>query len=202
MWNLPNSLTLLRLAVLPLVLLLIWPGIENPKTCFWASLIYAVGAITDILDGYYARKHNLVTNVGKFLDPLTDKLYFLIVLIAFMQFTPSRIPGWLCMIALTRELAVTGLRGIAAAEGLVIAAGEGGKVKTVFASIGMVMLLVHYPYEIDLGFIGFTLSFHILGLWVIGISILFSITSAIQYTLDFMSSMSQPETSQHHQDNA
>ncbi|MDP7038069.1 MAG: CDP-diacylglycerol--glycerol-3-phosphate 3-phosphatidyltransferase, partial [Myxococcota bacterium] len=144
MWNLPNILTLLRLAVLPLVLFLIWPGIENPKTCFWAALIYAVGAITDILDGYYARKHNLVTNFGKFLDPLTDKLYFLVVLIAFMQFSPSRIPGWLCMIALTRELAVTGLRGIAAAEGLVIAAGEGGKVKTVFACIGMVMLLVHY----------------------------------------------------------
>ena len=202
MWNLPNILTLLRLAVLPLVLFLIWPGIENPKTCFWASLIYAAGAITDILDGYYARKHNLVTNFGKFLDPLTDKLYFLVVLVAFMQFTPSRIPGWLFMIALTRELAITGLRGIAAAEGVVIAAGEGGKVKTVFASIGMVMLLVHYPYILDLGFVRFTLSFHILGLWVIGISILFSITSAIQYTHAFVTSLTQPETSVPQQKNA
>ncbi|MBJ80490.1 MAG: CDP-diacylglycerol--glycerol-3-phosphate 3-phosphatidyltransferase [Myxococcales bacterium] len=191
MWNLPNILTLLRLAVLPLVLLLIWPGIENPKTCFWAALIYALGAITDILDGYYARKHNLVTTFGKFLDPLTDKLYFLVVLVALMQFTPNRIPGWLFMLALSRELAVTGLRGIAAAEGLVISAGEGGKVKTIFACIGMVMLIAHYPYNIDLGFISFTLSFHILGLWIIGFSILFSLTSFAQYTLAFVRLLSE-----------
>jgi CDP-diacylglycerol---glycerol-3-phosphate 3-phosphatidyltransferase len=184
-WNLPNILTVARLAALPAIVALIWPGIESRETCFWAALTYVVAATLDVVDGAVARRTNQVTVLGKFLDPLADKLFYLITLLALMQLQGPRVPAWLVMIVLARELAITGLRGIAASEGIVIAAGDGGKVKTAFATVGAVALLIHYPYFVNFGFTAFTVDLHRAGLWVTYISVGFAVTSAVDYYVGF-----------------
>lgn len=186
MWNLPNILTMARLGLLPVIVFLIWPGIENRHTCFLAAVVYAIGGVFDVLDGYIARRFQLVTVFGKFLDPLADKLFYLVTLIALLQLPGPRVPPWVVMIMLTRELAITGLRAIAVNEGIVIAAGEGGKVKTTFGTIGVIGLLIHYPYVINYGFIAQTVDFHVAGLWLTYISVLFSVSSGMGYILGFI----------------
>lgn len=184
-WTLANIITLARLGLLPIIVVLIWPGIESRETCFWASIIYALGGLLDIVDGILARKRNQVTVLGKFLDPLADKLFYLVVLIALLQLQGPRVPPWLVMIVLARELAITGLRGIAASEGFVIAAGEGGKMKTTLATVGMVGLLLHYPYLVNFGLFSTMFDLHRTGLWVTYFSVGFSVTSGFDYILGF-----------------
>ncbi|MBI3178818.1 MAG: CDP-alcohol phosphatidyltransferase family protein, partial [Deltaproteobacteria bacterium] len=121
-WSIPNFLSLLRVASVPVVVALIWPGIENRFTCFWAMIVYAVAGFTDMFDGMVARRTNSVTVLGKFLDPLSDKLFYLVVMVALLQLQGPRVPAWLVMVVLTREMTITGLRSIAMSEGIVIAA--------------------------------------------------------------------------------
>ncbi len=184
-WTLPNIVTASRLLLLPFVVILVWPSVESPKSCFWAAMIYVLGGLLDVLDGILARHRNQVTVLGKFLDPLADKLFYLVALIALLQLTPPRVPAILVMIVLARELSITGLRGIAASDGVVIPAGEGGKMKTTLATIGIVALLLHYPYEVDFGFFAVMIDMHRVGLWVTYISVAFALVSAAQYCLGF-----------------
>src|SRR5262245_39678270 len=121
MWNLPNMLTMARLGLLPIIVALVWPGLETRATCLWAGVLYASGGILDMADGWAARRFQQVTVLGKFLDPLADKLFHLVTLIALLQLPGPRVPPWVVMLFLARELAVTGLRGIAVSEGIVIA---------------------------------------------------------------------------------
>ncbi|MBN1960512.1 MAG: CDP-diacylglycerol--glycerol-3-phosphate 3-phosphatidyltransferase [Deltaproteobacteria bacterium] len=188
-WTLPNVITIARLGLLPFIVFLIWPGIENRETCFWAAVIYTIGGVLDVLDGILARRRNEVTVLGKFLDPLADKLFYLVTLIALMQLQEPRVPAWLVMIVLARELAITGLRGIAASDGIVIAAGGGGKMKTTLATVGMVGLLIHYPYFINFGPFSALIDMHYIGLWLTYISIAFSISSGIEYLVGFNKAM-------------
>lgn len=190
MWTLPNLLTLGRLACLPIILALVWPGIESRVTCFWAGVVYGVAGVTDLLDGMLARRLGQVTVLGKFLDPLSDKLFYLVTMLALLQLPGPRIPLWVVMLVLVRELSITGLRAIAVSEGIVIAAGEGGKVKTTFATIGMALLLAHYPYVIHGGFASAQVNLHIVGLWITYVSVAFSITSGIGYIRGFASALS------------
>jgi len=189
MWNVPNIMTLARLGGLPVIVLLVWPGIENRHTCFWAAFIFSVGAVFDIVDGYIARRYNLVTVFGKFLDPLADKLYYLIVLVALLQLPGPRVPSWLVMVVITRELTITGLRGMAVSEGVVIAAGTGGKMKQVFSMAGAALLLAHYPYIINFGVVVVPVDFHLLGLWLTYMAIAFSLVSAFGYIRGFIEAM-------------
>lgn len=189
MWNVPNILTMARLGLLPVIVALVWPGIENRHTCFLAALVYAFGGVLDMVDGFIARRFQLVTAFGKFLDPLADKLFYLVTLIALLQLPGPRVPPWVVMIMLTRELAITGLRGIAVTEGIVIAAGEGGKVKTTFGTVGVVGLLIHYPYVVNYGFFAQNVDFHLAGLWLTYISLFFSISSALGYVRGFLSAL-------------
>ena len=129
MWNVPNIMTLGRLCMLPVLCWMIWPGVETRFTSFWAGLLYGAAGALDVLDGYLARKLNAVTLLGKFLDPLADKLYLLVTLIALMQLPGERVPAWIVMFILTRELAITGLRGDCGRAGVVIDAGQEGKIK-------------------------------------------------------------------------
>ncbi|MEE8408734.1 MAG: CDP-diacylglycerol--glycerol-3-phosphate 3-phosphatidyltransferase [Myxococcota bacterium] len=191
MWTIPNMLSLGRLAVVPFIVALIWPGIESRTTCFWAMAIYAVGGLTDVFDGMLARRINQVTVLGKFLDPLSDKLFYLITMIALLQLQGPRIPFWVVMVVLTRELAITGLRTIAMSEGIVIAAGEAGKMKTLAGSLGMLALLIHYPYMINFGFFSAIIDFHIVGLWVTYISVALSLTSGVDYMRGFFTAARQ-----------
>lgn len=190
-WNIPNILTAARLALLPLVVALIWPGIESRETTFWAGIVYAIAGALDMVDGAIARRTNQVTVLGKFLDPLADKLFYLVTLIALMQLPGAWVPGWVVMIALARELTITGLRGIAVTEGIVIAAGEGGKVKTTFATVGVCGLLIHYPYMVSSGFGAYLIHPYNLGVIITYVSVAFSITSAIGYVRGFLDALKQ-----------
>lgn len=195
-WTLPNIITMARLGLLPLVVVLIWPGIESRETCFWAAMLYACGGILDVLDGILARRRNEVTVLGKFLDPLADKLFYLVTLIALLQLQGPRVPFWLVMVVLIRELAITGLRGIAATDGIVIAAGEGGKMKTTLATVGVVGLLLHYPYLIEFGFTSVMIDMHRAGLWLNYLSVAFAVLSAVQYFWGFQQALKQRAATQ------
>ncbi len=140
--NLPNALTFLRLACIPLILIcLIFPGKWGS---FLAALFFGIASITDILDGFFARKYGLVTVLGKFLDPLADKL--LVSMTMIMLIPLDRIPVWIVIVIIAREMAVTGLRAVAVGEGIVIQASVLGKYKTIFQSVALVGLCLHYSY--------------------------------------------------------
>jgi CDP-diacylglycerol---glycerol-3-phosphate 3-phosphatidyltransferase len=176
--NLPNMLTFGRVAIIPLVLWLIDRG--SPKDCLWAAIVYALAALTDLLDGYLARRMNVVSVLGKFLDPLADKL--LVTALLVWMVSMSRISEWAVVLLLSRELAVTGLRSLASSEGVVIAAGGDGKSKTALQMVGILCLLIGYPYHINLGLIDLgVVDLVPVGRALIYISLFFSFTSAFSY---------------------
>lgn len=137
--NLPNKLTVLRMIMVPFfVLFLLWDSI--PLHYLWALIIFSVASFTDCLDGYIARKHNLVTNFGKFLDPLADKVLVLSAMIAFIELGFSS--SVVVIIVIAREFLVTSLRLVAAGEGVVIAASIYGKIKTISQMFSIVAILL------------------------------------------------------------
>jgi CDP-diacylglycerol---glycerol-3-phosphate 3-phosphatidyltransferase len=176
--NVPNLLTMGRIVMIPLCLWLL--DRETPRDCFWAALVFTLAAITDVLDGWLARKFEIVSVLGKFLDPLADKL---IVMACLVWMVPmGRIPAWVVVVLLAREISVTALRSIAASEGVVISAGQEGKTKTALQMIGIIALLLGYPYRlsyvgIDLGVVDLI---HV-GRMLVYLSLVFSVASAAQY---------------------
>ncbi|SKA80130.1 CDP-diacylglycerol--glycerol-3-phosphate 3-phosphatidyltransferase [Paucidesulfovibrio gracilis DSM 16080] len=137
MFNLPNSLTLARVGAVPLIILLMYfPG---AFTAWLATLVFVAACITDMLDGMLARRRSQVTSMGKFLDPLADKLLICSVLVMLVH--QGRAPAWVVILILGRELAVTGMRAIAAERGLVVAADNFGKLKTVLQIVALVPLI-------------------------------------------------------------
>jgi CDP-diacylglycerol---glycerol-3-phosphate 3-phosphatidyltransferase len=177
-FNLPNLLTMGRIAIIPLVLWLLDRG--TPRDSVWAAIVYSAAAITDLLDGYLARKLNIVSVLGQFLDPLADKLLVMASLIWMVPM--GRVQEWVVVLLLAREISVTGLRSIASSEGLVIAAGGGGKSKTALQMIGILCLIIGYPYHLSLGFYDMgVVDLVYVGRFLIYISLIFSITSAFQY---------------------
>lgn len=183
--NVPNLLTLFRIALIPLVCFLIYDG--RPASCLAAFVFFWIASITDWLDGYIARRQGLVSLTGKFLDPLADKLLVAASLIMLVGL--GRVPASLVIIILSREIAITSLRAISASEGLVIAAGEGGKFKTAFQMLGLIGLLVHFTYEVNYGFVTIKVNFHQIGFWLLAISIVFSLVSAWEYFRAFLESI-------------
>ncbi len=179
--TLPNLLTFFRLGLLPWVLWLIWPSSITPARTFWASLVYVLAGVLDVLDGYLARRTGQVSAFGKFLDPLVDKLFHLLTLLAMLQLPGFWVPTWVVMAVLVREMAITGMRAMAAQAGLVIAAGRDGKVKTTFAVAGMCALLIHYPYAVLYGFGSYVIEPLRIGLLLSYLSLFFSLRSAWQY---------------------
>ncbi|NUO51992.1 MAG: CDP-diacylglycerol--glycerol-3-phosphate 3-phosphatidyltransferase, partial [Polyangiaceae bacterium] len=142
--NLPNLLTFARIIMIPAVLVLLNRG--TPRDCIYAAIVYALAAITDALDGYLARRQGLVSVLGKFLDPLADKLIVAATLVWLVSM--GRIPAWAVALLISREITITALRSIASTEGLVIAAGDGGKSKTALQMIGIICLIIGYPYRV------------------------------------------------------
>lgn len=142
MFNLANNLTLARIGAVPLlVLLLYFPG---RVTCLIAALIFIAASVTDIVDGMVARRRNLVTTLGKFLDPLADKLLIASLLVMLVQL--GWVEGWVAVIIIGREIAVTGLRAIAVDHGVVIAADRFGKLKTIFQMLALCPLTLHFSW--------------------------------------------------------
>jgi CDP-diacylglycerol--glycerol-3-phosphate 3-phosphatidyltransferase len=176
--NIPNLLTMGRVVAIPFFVWLL--DTPTPIRGFWACVVFTLAAITDLLDGYLARKLGVVSVLGKFLDPLADKL---IVMAALVWMVPmGRMPAWAVVLLLARELSVTGLRSVAASEGVVISAGSEGKTKTALQMIGIIALLLGYPYHLtyaglDLGVVDLV---HV-GRTLVYLSLLFSFASAAQY---------------------
>ena len=136
--NLPNKLTLLRILLIPVFIVVMMLNFENHYLV--ACLIFIIASITDALDGHIARKHNLVTDFGKFMDPLADKLLVISALICMIE--SHLVAGWMVIIIVARELTVSILRAIAAADGKVIAASGGGKIKTISQMLAIIILLL------------------------------------------------------------
>ncbi|GAB7026013.1 CDP-diacylglycerol--glycerol-3-phosphate 3-phosphatidyltransferase [Geotalea toluenoxydans] len=181
--NLPNILTLLRIAAIPLlVILLLSPSREAG---FWAAALFAIASITDWLDGYLARRMGIETVFGKFLDPIADKLIVMAALIMLLPY--NRVPAWMVLVILGREIIITGLRGVASTEGLVIPASNLGKFKTIFQIVAILGLLLHYDYRwffaIDLPIL--TVNMHNIGMFYLWIATIITIWSGVDYLAKF-----------------
>ena len=179
--NAPNLMTLGRILCIPVFMGLL--AYENRRNSFLAAAVFAVAAITDWLDGWLARVSNKVTTLGKFLDPLADKIIVLSALVMLVRL--GRVPVWVVVIVLARELLISGLRTIAMSEGLVIAASRGGKWKTSLQLSGIIALMVHYHFPIDYLLWTVVTDFHAVGLTLLYISLVPGITSAIDYVRAF-----------------
>ncbi len=189
--NIPNLMTMARIAVIPLILWLIDQG--TPKSGVYAALVYSAAAITDLLDGIVARRMGIVSVLGKFLDPLADKL---LVTAALIWMVPmGRIPEWAVILLISREISVTGLRSIASSEGVVISAGDGGKSKTALQMVGILCLIIGYPYHLDLGLIDLgVVDLVVVGRALVYISIFFSLASAVEYVKLFARAVEAKES--------
>ncbi len=131
-----SKITLIRVLFIPVYMLLMYLSGGNPGILLWSALaLFIVLSLTDYVDGYIARKYDQVTDFGKFLDPLADKLLVIACMTMFCEW--GKLPAWALMLVLTREFAVTGLRLVAVGKGSVIAAGWSGKVKTASTMIGL-----------------------------------------------------------------
>lgn len=180
--NPPNLVTLARIALIPFFILLLLE--ESRRNSFWAAFIFGLAAGTDFLDGYLARRFNLITTFGKFIDPLADKLITMSAYVGLVHL--GRLPGWVVIIILARELIISGLRTIAISEGLVIAASQGGKWKTALQLAGISALIIGYPYPIDLLVLQIDVDFRVVGLWVTYLSLVPSLVSAADYFRGFL----------------
>lgn len=141
--NLPNKLTVLRVVLIPFfVLFLLGESFIGPYSPYIALVIFVIASLTDMLDGKIARKYNLITNFGKFMDPLADKLLVCSALICFVDM--HRMPTWIVLIIIAREFIISGFRLVAAEGGLVIAAGIWGKYKTAVTMITIIFMIPNF----------------------------------------------------------
>ena len=181
-FNLPNIITMFRIVMIPVVMLMLQEG--TPAMNFWAGWAYTFATVTDALDGYLARKRGLVSVLGKFLDPLADKLLVMATLVLMVGM--GRVPAWIVVVILARELSISMLRMIASSEGVVIAAGEGGKAKTALQMVAVLFLMLHHRYLVDFWFLEAAVDFNYAGLMLLYLSVFFAITSAGEYVKLFV----------------
>ena len=135
-----SKITLIRVAFIPVYLVLMYLSGGEPNVWMWSALaVFIIASLTDFIDGHIARKYNQVSDFGKFLDPLADKLLVISAMAMFCEW--GIMPAWALMIVLTREFAVTGLRLVAAPKGTVIAAGKSGKFKTASTMVGLCVMM-------------------------------------------------------------
>lgn len=168
-WNLPNTITAMRVVAVPVI---VWLMFDGSFARSWAAgWLFIFAIIGDFLDGYLARKLNLQSKMGAFLDPLADKLIVGTVLIMLVPL--GRVEAWLVALLLAREVTITSLRAVAANDGVVIAASKWGKYKTAFQGTALSLLCLHYP------FLGVDL--HRVGYGVLLVATLFSLWSAWDY---------------------
>jgi CDP-diacylglycerol---glycerol-3-phosphate 3-phosphatidyltransferase len=195
--RLPNWLTFLRLFLIPLFVFLMHdpsPSMELASAC-----VFVVAALTDVFDGMIARRFSAVSDLGKLLDPLADKILVmsaLVMLVAQRSDISGRpwIPGWWVVLILAREIWVTGLRGVAASRGIVVAANDTGKVKSVFQMVAIVFLLLR---GMEIRVFGFVFTGQAIGLNLLLISLFFAIWGAAEYTALVLSHSPEPDPAEH-----
>jgi CDP-diacylglycerol--glycerol-3-phosphate 3-phosphatidyltransferase len=175
-WNLPNTITVVRVGVVPILLLLPW--FPDRSSSLFIGWCFTIAAFSDLLDGWLARRGQQVTRIGKLLDPLADKLIVstaLIVLVATMRIPPWA--TWMAVVIVGRELAVTGLRGLASSQGQVMAASGYGKIKTFAQNVAIGAMIFYYPSLI--------ISFHAIGLALLGLATALTLWSGYAYFADY-----------------
>lgn len=188
MINLPNSLTVARIFLVPLLVVVLLTGVASPSILgvpkeFIAAGIFGLASFTDWLDGYLARRRRQVTTLGQLMDPLADKLLITAALVSLVQMGAA--PAWMAAIIIGRELAVTGLRQVAQGRGVTIPAAPLGKIKMVAQIVTILLLLLgqeHVALFYALGQVG---------LWVV---VILSLVSAIDYVRRFQSAISTPSS--------
>ena len=181
--NLPNLLTLARVAAIPVVVILLLS--DSRAAGVWAAVIFGLAAVTDFIDGWLARKWGVVTVLGKFLDPLADKL---IVMAALIMLIPlGRVPAWAVFLILAREMVVTGLRSIASSEGIVIDASDLGKYKTIYQMVAIPGLMLHYDFYwlFGLEWSIFHVNMHNFGIFFFYIAFALTLWSGFDYLQKF-----------------
>jgi CDP-diacylglycerol--glycerol-3-phosphate 3-phosphatidyltransferase len=182
-----------RVAVIPVVMWLMAES-DDLSVGLWqahraalaATLLFGLAGITDFLDGWLARRLDLQSAFGRFLDPLADKLLVMVCLIELVHL--DRVPAWLVALLLSREVGITGLRAIAVEEGFELPSDRFGKWKTALQITGLVGLLLHFPVHTDFFFFAATISYHRVGLALLCLSMVFSLVSASSYLATFVRS--------------
>ena len=144
--NLPNKLTMLRIILIPVFLVLVLVD-RIPMHYLWSLIVFLAACITDTLDGYIARKYNLITDFGKFMDPIADKLLVTAAMLVFVDW--HMMPAWVVIVVVAREFIVSALRLVAANNGRVIAAGWSGKVKTASTMVCICIMLLGLPQWVN-----------------------------------------------------
>ena len=167
--NLPNKLTILRVIMIPFFVFFLLSGVGGSASKWIALVIFAAASITDTLDGYIARRDNLITDFGKFMDPLADKLLVCSALICFVEL--DKLPAWMVIIIIAREFIISGFRLIASDNGVVIAASYWGKFKTTFQMLMVIVLILN----IQMSF------FQILGVILTYVALILTVVSLIDY---------------------
>jgi CDP-diacylglycerol--glycerol-3-phosphate 3-phosphatidyltransferase len=180
--TLPNKLTLLRIACTPVMVLLLFflartasSGAYGKSLSFLAAFLFGLASVTDLLDGFLARRRKMVTNFGKHFDPLADKLLVSATLIMLIPL--GRVEAWMVLVIIGREIAVTGLRGIASSEGVILTPTEMSKKKMVFQIVAILGLLLHYEY--------FGIDFHGIGMFFMWLAVAVTLWSGIMYFRKF-----------------
>ena len=173
--NLPNKLTMARVIAVPFFIIFFYIGTVNKSFMIAAFVVFVLASLTDMLDGKIARKRNLITNFGKIMDPLADKLLVYSAFCIFVQ--KGIVPAWMFIIILAREFAVAGIRTVAASTGIVIAAGMTGKIKTVLQMAAVLSILLSYVIYSP---------FHVLGQVFLWGSLIMTIVSGTEYILKNM----------------
>ncbi len=174
--NLPNKLTIFRIILIPVLLIFLiidFKFLDLQTRRYIAAFIFILASLTDALDGYIARKYNLITNFGKFMDPLADKLLVTSTMIALIPMKDAIVPleAWVVIVIIAREFFMTGFRTIAMEKNVVIAAGNSGKLKTIFQMIMIILLLINIDNKI----------FTFISKIFIAISVFLTIYSLLEY---------------------
>jgi CDP-diacylglycerol--glycerol-3-phosphate 3-phosphatidyltransferase len=173
-FNLANNITLARIFIVPL-LIVIFLNSTSKTSSLIAALFFGLAAFTDWLDGYVARKQNIITSLGKFLDPLADKVLVSITLIMLLSL--DRVPAWMVVVIVAREVAVTGLRIAVAHEGIIIESSKLAKYKTAFQLVATGFLIIHYTY--------WSVNFHLVGMTILWIAMIITLWTGLIYFIKF-----------------
>lgn len=171
--NTANALTVSRIVLIPVIMVFLLAPI--PDGYLWAAGFFVLASLTDLLDGWVARKFNQISTLGIFLDPLADKLLIVATLVCLVEMQQA--PAWIVVVVMARELSVTGLRAIKAESGVVIPASQWGKIKTVSQIIAIIMLLLTPLYQ---AYVGYNI-----GLWALYLAALATVLSGFEYFYRF-----------------
>jgi CDP-diacylglycerol---glycerol-3-phosphate 3-phosphatidyltransferase len=186
LFSVPNLITYGRIILIPAIIVLM-AMVGDHKSydtnfwlCFWAMILFSIAGISDLVDGYYARRYKAVSNMGKFIDPMADKLIHMTALVMLIPL--GRIPAWIVVVLLFREIFISGVRAVAAAEGVIIDAAQWGKYKTAWLNVGLGAMILYYPL-----FQGkvYEANTYAVGVICVAVGLVFSIASGMQYTARF-----------------